>query len=458
MKTRAALLGVTLAVALAITGCSVVDPHTQRVSTSSTGGGTEWDAGNIFSDQVLYNGNALPDEAAVQAALDKIGASCGASTCLRTARYAVPGLSNQWCSSVPAEPAGASYAHILLTLAHACGLNPEVAIVMVQKESQGLTRDTPPAALTGFGCPDSGPGGSAACNASVGGVWAQTAGLFTSAAHARQDAAVVARYQEGATHDIFWNVEESGCGAAPVAVQNRATAWIYTYTPYQPNAASLAAYPGEGDACSSYGNRNLFELFQANFGPTGGGKPVPGAVNSGGVGSVAYAGVNVTIPDNQFVDQAVRGKTIQAPTQGLAKGLAAGFGALGMPYVWGGGGDGAGPNDGCSRGGGALNSCQGIIGFDCSGLTAYVLVQGGYPSPGGSSGEQRGSGTSVPYEQGLPGDIVGFPGHVAIYLGVIDGRPYILEASDVGIPIHIVPLNRNDKDSSLHRHWTTNVA
>src|SRR6476619_6919973 len=69
MKTRAALLGVTLAVSLAITGCSVVDPHTQRVSTSSTGGGTEWDAGNIFSDQVLYNGNALPDETAVQAAL-----------------------------------------------------------------------------------------------------------------------------------------------------------------------------------------------------------------------------------------------------------------------------------------------------------------------------------------------------------------------------------------------------
>ena len=51
----------------------------------------------------------------------------------------------------------------------------------------------------------------------------------------------------------------------------------------------------------------------------------------------------------------LRGKSVTAPTAGMAKGLAVGFGALGLPYVWGGGGDGAPANDGCARGGGQLN-------------------------------------------------------------------------------------------------------
>jgi len=36
----------------------------------------------------------------------------------------------------------------------------------------------------------------------------------------------------------------------------------------------------------------------------------------------------------------------------------------------------------------------------------------------------------------------------------IDGTPYILEASWVGTPIHVVPLTRSDHDSQLHRYWT----
>ena len=193
------------------------------------------------------------------------------------------------------------------------------------------------------------------------------------------------------------------------------------------------------------------------------GQPVPVGptctpVAGGGLpNTVVPNGVSVTIPaglDPAFVVPAVAGKTIQAPNEAMARGLAAGFGALGLPYVWGGGGSGAGPNDGCSRGGGDYNSCQGLRGFDCSGLTAFVLGQAGFMGAPGSSGDQRASGQAVPYPQGLPGDIAGFPGHVAVYLGVIDGTPYILEASWVGTPIHIVPLTRTDRDDVLHRLWS----
>lgn len=178
----------------------------------------------------------------------------------------------------------------------------------------------------------------------------------------------------------------------------------------------------------------------------------------GGTVNVALNGPSLTLPDDPNVAAAVRGKTIQTPSDGMAKGIAAGLRYLGAPYVWGGGGDGSGPNNGCSRGGGDYNSCGSEIGFDCSGLTAYVYVQGGFSSPGGNSGAQRAGGMSVPYAQGVPGDIVGFPGHVAIYLGQIDGTPYILEASWVGTPIHVVPLTRGDRDGALHRYWgTSNV-
>lgn len=179
---------------------------------------------------------------------------------------------------------------------------------------------------------------------------------------------------------------------------------------------------------------------------------VTGCTAPGATGANVANGPDVTIPNNQFVAEAIRGKVIKAPSPGVAKGLAAGFDQLGLPYVWGGGGSGAGPNDGCSRGGGALNSCQGLTGFDCSGLTAYVLGQAGFQIPGESS-SQRSGGASVPKDQALPGDIYGFPGHVSISLGIIDGQAYHLEAADVGIPIHIVAMNRGDVDGNVHRYW-----
>ena len=75
-------------------------------------------------------------------------------------------------------------------------------------------------------------------------------------------------------------------------------------------------------------------------------------------------------------------------------------------------------------------------------------------APSTTPAPQRTGGTPILRDQGMPGDIVGFPGHVAIYLGTIDGTRYILEASWVGIPIHVVPLTRTDHDPQLHRYWS----
>ena len=56
------------------------------------------------------------------------------------------------------------------------------------------------------------------------------------------------------------------CGASDVYIYNDATAVLYIYTPYQPNAAALAAGTGTGDECSSYGNRNFMIIYTSYFG------------------------------------------------------------------------------------------------------------------------------------------------------------------------------------------------
>lgn len=217
-----------------------------------------------------------------------------------------------------------------------------------------------------------------------------------------------------------------------------------------PQAAQAVEQSGVADGSNYQKNLALGIAITASL--IGAGVPTCG---SSGPGNVVVNGVNVTIPSNQYVAEGVRGKVIQAPNESVAKGLAAGFAKLGLPYVWGGSdANGGGPDNGCSRGGGALNSCGSETGFDCSGFTAYMIVAMGFPGPGTNSSAQRGgNGIHIPLASALPGDILGRSGHVAMSLGTIDGVAYIAEASDVGVPLHIVATNTN-WDSSAYRYWS----
>ena len=144
------------------------------------------------------------------------------------------------------------------------GINPQVLIVLLQKE-QGLVTDTWPLSrqyrsATGYGCPDSAP-----CDSKYYGLFNQ---LWWASYMYRS---ILNNYSGWYTpyvlgnNTIKWN-PSSSCGSSVVNIENRSTQALYNYTPYRPNQAALNAGWGTGDSCSSYGNRNFYLYFTEWFG------------------------------------------------------------------------------------------------------------------------------------------------------------------------------------------------
>ena len=414
------------------------------------GDGSTWDASNIISDAVMYNSAAMTANQ-IGVFIVAQGAPCAETNpyCLRNRLFSYPPeAASRNCAAIPGGT-NVTAAVAIYEVSLACGVNPQVMLAKLQLESQGLDRANPDEGSLdfayGWNCPDAGPGGSAACDPAHKGFINQLHGMANTFANLKVDVpAGKYQYKVGTPSTILWNVEESGCGGASVTIKNVATASLYVYTPYQPNAASIAAYPGEGDKCSSYGNRNFFFMFRKYFGSTGGGQSLPGAA-AGAV--VLTDGVKVAIPAGQPVSG-----NIVAPTAVVAKAIAAGLAYLNTPYSWG-GGSATGPTLGICGPDGAENDCN-IVGFDCSGLMMYVWAQVGITTPHFSQ-DILAAGAHIPFSQKLPGDMIGYSGHIAMYVGTWGDTDYMLEAPYSGAFLRIAPVR--NPPGEPHYDYVTRV-
>lgn len=226
--------------------------------------GRDFDPGNIISDAVFFDGYAMT-EPQIQAFLNTKGANCvsGEQACIKNYRTTSAAKSADSQCSGYAGGQNQSAAQVIAGVAASCGVNPRVLLVLLEKEQSLVTRTRPTTrsyqAATGFGCPDTAP-----CDAQYYGLFNQ---LYLAARQYQIYATNPTRYNHvaGRVNNILFSPNAS-CGSSPVFIANQATAGLYNYTPYQPNAAALANMYGTGNSCSSYGNRNFWRLFTDWFG------------------------------------------------------------------------------------------------------------------------------------------------------------------------------------------------
>jgi hypothetical protein len=226
-------------------------------------------AGNLISDKLMYTSGTMTT-AQIQAFLNAKVPSCQKGyTCLKNfTQKTSTKASNTYCSGTYAGSAKESAASIISKAAKACGISEKVLLVILQKE-QGLVTHTWPSDFRydkamGFACPD-----NAACDPQFLGFQNQ---VYMAAKQLRRYSMDPSFnwYPVGKTSQVRYH-PNAACGTSSVKIENKATAALYYYTPYQPNRAALSAGYGTGDSCSSYGNRNFVNYYTDWFGESGSG-------------------------------------------------------------------------------------------------------------------------------------------------------------------------------------------
>lgn len=224
-----------------------------------------FNAEHIISDALFYDSKAMT-AAQIQSFLDGRIGTCTNGKCLNVLstsisnRDAVTTGGNTVCTAIKGGTMRVS--ELIYRVQTACGISAKVILVTLQKE-QGLVTSKAPSdwalrAAMGASCPDTAP-----CDPAYSGIGPQLV----------QGVKLMKTYRyaswakkPGSTW-IGYNPSTS-CGGTTLNIRNWATAALYTYTPYQPNKAALAAGFGLGDSCSAYGNRNFYSYYTSWFGST----------------------------------------------------------------------------------------------------------------------------------------------------------------------------------------------
>lgn len=266
ISRRHRLAGLILSVAAAVAGLfgvsAAVSPGAADAFT-----GSDFSPGYIISDYQFYNSAAMT-EADIQAFLNSKIGSCGNGQCLNvlkvdTSNRAADNMCLVGYTGAPAEPV----ARIIFKVQYSCGISAKAILVTLQKE-QGLVTSKAPSdsairIAMGYGCPD-----TAACDSTYYGIFNQ---IYQAARQLKRYGLsapdnTIFHYIPVGAYDAIRFSPNAACGSGTVYIQNKATAALYYYTPYQPNAAALANLGGTGDGCSSYGNRNFWWYYYNWFG------------------------------------------------------------------------------------------------------------------------------------------------------------------------------------------------
>lgn len=267
-STAAAVLVLVLAVV------SLLVPVGQAPAGAAT-----FRAGMIISDAVFYNSSSM-SAAQVDAFLDQKAPSCvpapDGTPCLKDFRQTTSTRNaDSRCTGSYQGAANETAGTIIKKVADACRINPQVLLVLLQKEQSLVTASgsalTPRRyqIATGYGCPDTAP-----CDSQYYGFYNQ---VYRAAWQFRSYALNpynFAHVPGRASQTVAYH-PNAACGRANVYIENQATASLYNYTPYTPNAALLEGRPNN---CSSYGNYNFANYFTQWFGSPS--YPVYGAIAS----------------------------------------------------------------------------------------------------------------------------------------------------------------------------------
>jgi len=231
--------------------------------------GSAFDPGNIISDQEFFRSGSMSAEA-IQAFLEEKNPTCTTNfVCMKDYRETTFSRDKTVLCEAYQGAENETAAQIIHKVSVACGVSAEALLVLIQKEQSLVTLTAPSTTrfqrATGYACPDTAP-----CDAQFFGFYNQVynaAKQFKRYSNPPGTSRFFTWFPVGQTSQVRLH-PNAACGTQPVLIRNQATAGLYYYTPYTPNAIAVVNLASTGDSCSSYGNRNFWRIYNYWFNPT----------------------------------------------------------------------------------------------------------------------------------------------------------------------------------------------